>query len=76
VFAGDADHNGVINFDDYVRIDDGFNNHLIGFSNGDFNYDGVINFDDYVIIDLAFNTQSGMLSQSGRGPSRSPPFLG
>jgi hypothetical protein len=57
VLAGDADGNGIINFDDYVRIDNGFNNHLTGFSNGDFNYDGVVNFDDYVIIDLAFNTQ-------------------
>ncbi|CAN5554138.1 hypothetical protein BH09PLA1_BH09PLA1_18290 [soil metagenome] len=57
VLAGDADGNGTINFDDYARIDNGFNNGLTGFSNGDFNYDGVINFDDYAIIDLAFNTQ-------------------
>jgi hypothetical protein len=57
VFAGDADGNGVINFDDYARIDNGFNNNLIGYANGDFNYDGVINFDDYALIDLAFNTQ-------------------
>ena len=54
---GDADHNGVVNFDDFARIDNGFNNHLTGFSNGDFNYDGVINFDDYSIIDFAFNSQ-------------------
>jgi hypothetical protein len=57
VFAGDADGNGVINFDDYARIDNGFNNGHTGFSNGDFNYDGVVNFDDYSIIDNAFNTQ-------------------
>jgi hypothetical protein len=54
---GDADNNGVVNFDDYARIDNGFNNNLIGYANGDFNYDGVINFDDYALIDLAFNTQ-------------------
>jgi len=54
---GDTDQNGVINFDDYARIDNGFNNHLIGYTNGDFNYDGVINFDDYSIIDFAFNIQ-------------------
>jgi hypothetical protein len=53
----DADGNGVINFDDYARIDNSFNNRLIGYSNGDFNYNGVINFDDYALIDLAFNTQ-------------------
>jgi hypothetical protein len=57
VRAGDADHNGVVDFDDYVLIDNGFNNGLSGFGNGDFNYDGVIDFDDYVIIDLAFNSQ-------------------
>jgi predicted outer membrane repeat protein len=56
VLAGDANHDHVVNFDDYVRIDGGFNGHLTGYSNGDFNYDGVINFDDYVIIDVAFNT--------------------
>jgi V8-like Glu-specific endopeptidase len=55
--AGDANGDGRVNFDDYVRIDNGFNNHLTGFSNGDFNYDGVIDFDDYVLIDLSFNTQ-------------------
>jgi hypothetical protein len=54
---GDADHNGVVDFDDYVLIDNGFNNQLTGFANGDFNYDGVVDFDDYVIIDLAFNSQ-------------------
>ena len=57
VITGDADGNGVVNFDDYARIDNGFNNNLTGYSNGDFNYDGVINFDDYALIDLAFNTQ-------------------
>jgi hypothetical protein len=47
----------VINFDDYARIDNGFNNAFTGFSNGDFNYDGVVNFDDYALIDFAFNNQ-------------------
>ena len=54
---GDANHDGDVNFDDYVLIDNGFNNDLTGFSNGDFNYDGEINFDDYVLLDLAFNSQ-------------------
>jgi hypothetical protein len=61
---GDTDLNGKINFDDYVRIDGGFNNHLTGWFNGDFNYDNKINFDDYVLIDLAFNTQSGTLGRA------------
>jgi hypothetical protein len=53
----DADHNHVIDADDYALIDSGFNLGLSGFSNGDFNYDGVIDGDDYAIIDLAFNAQ-------------------
>jgi len=63
---GDSDGNGVINFDDYSHIDNGFNGGLTGFGNGDFNYDGVVNFDDYSIIDLAFNSQPPA-GASGRG---------
>ena len=57
-YYGDTDLNGVVNFDDYARIDSGFNNGRTGWINGDFDYNGVINFDDYALIDLAFNTQS------------------
>jgi glucose/arabinose dehydrogenase len=57
VKAGDADHNGVIDGDDYALIDMGFNLGLSGWENGDFDYNGVIDGDDYAIIDLAFNTQ-------------------
>jgi hypothetical protein len=46
---GDTDFNGVINFDDYVRTDNGFNNqHQPGFnvswSNGDFDSNGQVQF--------------------------------
>ena len=60
-YYGDADFNGRVNFDDYVRIDSGFNNHKIGWTNGDFDGNGQVNFDDYVLIDLAFNTQGPAL---------------
>jgi hypothetical protein len=30
---GDADFNGKVNFDDYVKTDNGFNNHLTGWTN-------------------------------------------
>jgi hypothetical protein len=53
-----------VNFDDYVRVDIGFNTHLTGWLNGDFNYSGSVNFDDYVLIDIAFNTQSGTLGRA------------
>jgi hypothetical protein len=61
---GDTDFNGRVNFDDYVRTDSGFNNHLSGWMNGDFDLNGAVNFDDYVLIDLAFNTQSGTLGRA------------
>jgi hypothetical protein len=63
-YYGDTDFNGVVNFDDYVRTDNGFNNHLSGWLNGDFDLNGSVNFDDYVLIDLAFNTQSGTLRRA------------
>ena len=63
-YYGDADFNGKVNFDDYVRTDSGFNNHRTGWTNGDFDGNGSINFDDYVLIDLAFNTQGGVLRGS------------
>jgi hypothetical protein len=65
-YYGDTDLNGKVNFDDYVRTDNGFNNHLSGWFNGDFDGNGAVNFDDYVLIDLAFNTQSGTLGRAQR----------
>jgi hypothetical protein len=56
---GDTDLNDRINFDDYVRTDNGFNNGLSGWANGDFDGNGKIDFDDYVLIDLFFNQQTG-----------------
>jgi hypothetical protein len=62
-YYGDADFNGRVNFDDYVRIDQGFNNHRSGWLNGDFDGNGQVNFDDYVLIDLGFNTQGAPLGR-------------
>jgi autotransporter-associated beta strand protein len=61
---GDTNFSGVVNFDDYVRVDVGFNTNLTGWGNGDFNYSGSVNFDDYVLIDVAFNTQAGTLGRA------------
>ena len=61
---GDANFDGRVTFDDYVRIDTGFNAHRTGWANGDFNHDGAVNFDDYVLIDIAFNQQNGTLSRA------------
>jgi hypothetical protein len=65
-YYGDTDFNGKVNFDDYVRTDNGFNNHLTGWLNGDFDGNGSVNFDDYVLIDLAFNTQGAPLRRGAR----------
>ena len=50
-----------MNFDDYSRIDAGFNNNRTGWINGDFDMSGMVDFDDYSLIDLAFNSQSGTI---------------
>jgi hypothetical protein len=49
IIPGDANYDGHVNIDDYVRIDSNYGRP--GWGNGDFNHDGVINIDDYVIID-------------------------
>jgi len=60
-YYGDADLNGLINFDDYSRTDNGFNTGGSTWPRGDFDYNGAVNFDDYSLIDAAFNTQGGTL---------------
>jgi hypothetical protein len=65
-YYGDTDFNGLVNFDDYSRIDAGFNQHRSGWLNGDLDGNGIIDFDDYSLIDLAFNTQSTPLSRPSR----------
>ena len=61
---GDANLDGRVTFDDYVKIDTGFNTGLTGWFNGDFNYSGNVNFDDYVLIDVAFNQQNATLGRA------------
>jgi autotransporter-associated beta strand protein len=61
-YGGDANLDGKINIDDYVRIDRSFILGLSGWSNGDFNYDGKINIDDYTtIIDANIGNQNGFV---------------
>ena len=61
---GDANLDGRVTFDDYTKIDTGFNQHFSGWLNGDFNYSGNVSFDDYVLIDIAFNQQNGTLGRA------------
>ena len=63
-YYGDTNFSGRVTFDDYVRTDIGFNQHLTGWINGDFNDSGTVNFDDYVLIDSAFNNQGAVLGRT------------
>ena len=63
-YDGDADLNGVINGDDYFRIDSGYASHATGYVNGDFNYDGRIDADDYFIIDRNYARQTTPFAQA------------
>src|SRR6185437_6394976 len=42
-YVGDANLNGMVNGDDYFKIDSGYSAHSTGFVNGDFDYNGVVN---------------------------------
>jgi len=55
-YYGDTDFNGKVNFDDYVRTDNGFNNPLTGSQIGDVDGNGVVNFDDYVAANPALGS--------------------
>ena len=63
---GDANLDGVVNADDYFRVDTGFITQAGGYQNGDLNYDGVVNADDYFLIDSAFLGQTGPLATTPR----------
>ncbi|MBC8106345.1 MAG: family 43 glycosylhydrolase [Anaerolineae bacterium] len=55
IIIGDSDFNGIVDFDDYAHIDNGFNNGSTGWANGDFDNNGIVDFDDYSLIDNSFN---------------------
>ena len=63
-YNGDANLDGIINADDYFRIDQGFLTQPANpsYRQGDFNYDGRVNADDYFLIDYAFLAQGQPLA--------------
>jgi hypothetical protein len=67
-YGGDANLDGKINIDDYVRIDQGIAGGKTGWSNGDFNYDGKVNIDDYTtVIDQNIGNQNGFVFPTAGG---------
>jgi hypothetical protein len=77
-YAGDANLTGLIEGDDFFRIDQGYSTRnssapLLGYVNGDFNYSGRIDADDYWLIDRNYSRQSGTLgSEPVAGASSVP----
>jgi hypothetical protein len=61
-YYGDADLSGVVDGSDYSDIDNGYANHLTGWTDGDFNADGVVDGTDYALIDNSFNNQGASLT--------------
>ena len=65
-YGGDADMNGKLDGDDYMKLDQGFGNQTtFNWVNGDFNYDGKINGDDYFILDSNIGRQGTQFPGSG-----------
>ena len=61
VLPGDADDNGIVNHDDFMRLYNAFGQRG-SFSQGDFNVDGLIDFLDYQILERNFGlTRAGTL---------------
>jgi autotransporter-associated beta strand protein len=70
-YGGDANLDGKLNIDDYIKIDTGISAGLKGWSNGDFNYDGKINIDDYTtVIDANIGNQNGLVFPTAGGIDR------
>jgi fibronectin-binding autotransporter adhesin len=58
-YCGDANLDGTVNGDDFVRIDTGYFEHRTDYADGDFNYSGNIDADDYWLIDRNYSRQGG-----------------
>jgi hypothetical protein len=67
-FDGDANLDGVINGDDYFRIDSGYSSAATNYADGDLDYNGRINADDYFLIDSNYNKAATPLSVAAAAP--------
>jgi len=64
-YNGDGDLNGVLNADDYARIDSAAGaGGATDYYSGDFNYSDSTNSDDYFLIDKAYSGQGSVLSDT------------
>jgi cyclophilin family peptidyl-prolyl cis-trans isomerase len=56
VFAGDADHNRSVDFNDLAVMAQNYNSSGKTFAQGDFNYDGNVDFLDLALLAQRYNT--------------------
>ncbi len=62
-YFGDANLDGTVDGDDFLRFDIGIDQSLTGWVNGDFNYDGVVDRDnDYSVLVDAYFANGGLQS--------------
>lgn len=52
--AGDANHDGKVDFADLLALAQHFGQTTAAFADGDLNYDGSVNFDDLLIVAQAY----------------------
>jgi hypothetical protein len=53
---GDANLDGVVNFDDLLTLSRNYNTPGAGWASADFNGDGVVNFSDLLLLSQNYNT--------------------
>jgi T5SS/PEP-CTERM-associated repeat protein len=53
---GDADYNGLVNFDDLLALAKHYNHTAAQWPDGDFTRDGLVNFDDLLILAKNYNS--------------------
>jgi hypothetical protein len=60
---GDADFDGLVDFDDFVRLRDNFGKAPGVWGEGDFNHDGLVDFNDFQLLEVNFGgTVDGLTS--------------
>jgi autotransporter-associated beta strand protein len=64
-FAGDANLDGKVDFNDFVAISTHFLSNDVNWDHGNFNYDGVVDFNDFVILSTNFG--EGVTGGNGVG---------
>ena len=68
--AGDSNLNRTVDFNDFLALQNGFNQIGRGFAGGDFDYSGTTDFNDFLSLQNNFNqTVSGTPAQTTTGPT-------